>query len=74
MGGIEADNGNLRHGYRLRGRGEATGDVAAANGGLEAAECDVRRYFGGGKGAALEIQQVWRGQRRQGIIRVWCRD
>ena len=34
----------------------------AANGGSEAADYDVRRYFGGGKGVALVIRQAWRGR------------
>ena len=36
------------------------------NGRLEAAECDVRRYFGSGKGNTLVICQAWRGRGRQG--------
>ena len=40
--------------------------MAAANGFLEAAEFNVRRDFGGGKGAALGIHQAWRGKGRQG--------
>ena len=43
----------------LQGRGEAPGAMAVENGGLEAYECGVRRYFGGVKGAALGIRQVW---------------
>ena len=37
-----------------------------ANGGLEAAECYVRRDFGGGKGVVLGILNAWKGQGRQG--------
>ena len=50
----------------IQGRGEAPRVVVASNGSSEAAECDVRRYFGRGKGAELGIQKVWKGKRRQG--------
>ena len=33
----------------------------ASNGVQEAAECYIKRDFGGGKGAVLEIRQAWRG-------------
>ena len=59
MGGVESDTGDLRHGDRLRGRGKAPGSVVVTNGGPEAAECKFRKYFGGGKGAELEIWQAW---------------
>ena len=49
---------------------KAIGAVVAENGSLEAAECDVKRYFGGNKGAALEIRQAWRVKGRQGSSRV----
>ena len=52
--------------------------MVEAKGGQKAAEGYVKRYFGGGKEAALEIRQAWRGQRRmrQGCIgvRIWGRD
>ena len=48
MGGVAADTGGLRQGDRLRGRGEAPGAVVEENGGQEAAECYVKRNFGGG--------------------------
>ena len=51
MGGVEADNVYLLQGEGIRGRMEAPGTMVAANGGLEASECDVRRIFGGSKGA-----------------------
>ena len=44
------------------------------NSGSEAAECNVRRDFGGGKGAALRIRQAWREQGRRGGSRVRGRD
>ena len=47
------------------------------NGVQKAAEYYVKRYFGGGKGAALEIRQAWRERRRiQGYrgIRIWGRE
>ena len=40
--------------------------MVAANIDQKATECYVKRYFGGVKGAALEIRQVWKGPRRQG--------
>ena len=40
--------------------------MVVANNGSEAAECDVRRDFGGGKVVALEIQKAWRGPWVQG--------
>ena len=45
------------------------GALLAENGDEETADCYVRRYFGGGKGVALEIRQAWQGQRRQGSSR-----
>ena len=33
-----------------------------ANIGHKAAECYIKRDFGGGKGAALEIRKAWRGR------------
>ena len=39
----------------------------AGNGGSEAAECDGRRDFGGGKGAALGTQQERKGWMSQGV-------
>ena len=38
---------------------EALGAVVEVNGGQKAAECYIKRYFGGSKGVALEIRQVW---------------
>ena len=57
-------------------RREAPGAVVEANGGHKVAECYVKRYFGNGKGAALEIRQAWRGRRRQGRrgVRTWGRE
>ena len=38
-----------------------------ANGGQKEAECYDKRYFGGSKGAALEIRKAWQERgRRQG--------
>ena len=65
MGGGATNPGGLQQVYRLRGRGEATGIVVAANGGQEAAECYVKRDFVGSKGVALEIWQTWWGLRIQ---------
>ena len=48
--------------------------MVVANGGSEVAECDVRRYFGGGKGAALGIWKEWPGRGRQGGSGVWFRE
>ena len=61
---------------RIRGRGEAPVSVVAGNGGQEAAECNVKIDFAGGKGEALEIQKVWRGQGRQLIsgVGVQCKE
>ena len=59
MGGVKADTGDFRQGDRLRGRGDAPEAVVVAIGGSTSAECDVRRYFGNGKGSALGIQQKW---------------
>ena len=59
MGGVEADTGDLRQGDRLRGRVDAPEAVVVASGGSTSDECDVRRYFGNGKGSALGIQQEW---------------
>ena len=39
--------------------GGGAGAVVEENGGPEAAKCNVRIEFGGGKGAALEIRQAW---------------
>ena len=40
--------------------------MVLAKGGSEASGCDFRRYFGGGKGAALGIWQAWKGRGMQG--------
>ena len=48
--------------------------MVAANGGFEEAECNIRRNFGDGKGAALGIQQVQRGWEKQRSSGVWCRE
>ena len=45
-----------------------------ANGGLEEAECNVQRDFGGGKGAVLRFLQAWRGRGSQGGSEVWYRE
>ena len=42
------------------------GAVVGANGVQKATEFYVKKYFGCGRGAALEILQAWRGRRRQG--------
>ena len=42
------------------------GSMVAKNSGQEAADFYVKRDFGGGKGAALEIRQVWWGRGIQG--------
>ena len=39
--------------------GEGTGALVVSNGFQKEAECYVKRYFGGGKGAELEIWQAW---------------
>ena len=52
-------------------RGEGSpGAVVKAIVGLKAAESYVRRDFGSDKGAALEIRQAWREQRRRQRRRV----
>ena len=51
MGGVEADTGGFQQGYRIQGRGEATVSVVLKNGGPEADDCNVNRYFGEGKGS-----------------------
>ena len=38
MGGIDANTGDLRQGYRLKGRGETPLAMMSVNSGLEAAE------------------------------------
>ena len=47
-----------------------------SNGGQKAAECYVKRNFGGGKGEALEIRQEWQGRIRQVRrgVRGWDRE
>ena len=77
MGGVESNIVGLQQGYSLRGGGGGEpGAVVESNGDQEAAELYVKRYFGGGKGAALEIRQAWQGRRRQGSSGVggWCRE
>ena len=75
MGGVVSNLGGLRQRDRLRGGREAPGVVVTENGGQKAAECYIKIDFGGGKGAALEIWQAWRGRRRQGHrgVRLWVR-
>ena len=46
----------------------------AENGVLEAAEFNLRRNLGDGKGATLVIQQVWQERGRKGGGRVWFRE
>ena len=53
VGGVVTNIGGLQQGDRLKGMGEAPGAVVAANGGQEAAECSVKRYFSSNKGSAL---------------------
>ena len=50
--------------------------MVEANDRQKSAECYVKIYFGGGKGAALEIWKVWWGKRRQGCrgVRIWSRE
>ena len=76
MGGVASYLGGLRQRDRLRGGREAPRDVVEAIGGQKAAECYVKRDFGGGKGAELEIRQAWRERRRQGHrgVRRWDRE
>ena len=52
------------------------GAVVEANGGQKSAECYVKRYFVGGKGVGLEIQNVLQGRRIQGSrgVRIWGRE
>ena len=61
MGGVATNIGGLRQPDRLQGIGEAPEAIVAANGGQEAAEFYVKRYFGCGKGEALEICQARQG-------------
>ena len=71
MSGIAAYLGGLRYRDRLRGGREAPGALAEANGVQKAAECYVKRDFGGVKGSALEIWKAWQERRRrQGRIGV----
>ena len=58
-------------GYKVRG-----GALVEENDDQEADECYIKRYFGGGKGADLEIRKAWRGRGRQGSSRFGfrCRD
>ena len=61
----------------LLGGRESPGAMVEANCGQKLAECYVKIYFCGGKGAALEIWQAWREQRRrQGRsgVRLWGRE
>ena len=51
--------------------------MAEANGGQKVAECYVKRYFGGDKGAALEIWHAWQERRRRKGrrgVRGWVRE
>ena len=64
MGEVAYNLGGLIQGYRLQGSKEVSGAVVESNGNQEAAEFYVKRYFGGDKGAALEIRQAWRERRR----------
>ena len=45
-----------------RGGGGGLGAVVVANSSLEAAEFNIKRDFGRGKGAAFGIRKVWQGQ------------
>ena len=47
--------GGLWQRDRLQVTGEAPGAVVESNEGQKSSECYVKRYFGDGKGAALEI-------------------
>ena len=69
-----ANTEDLWQGDRILGRGEALWNLVVANGGPEAAECDVRRDFGGDKGAALGTRQTWKRQGRQVRSGVWYRE
>ena len=42
--------------------GGGLGAVGGANSSLEAAEFNIKRDFGRGKGAAFGIRKVWQGQ------------
>ena len=44
--------------------------MVVSNGGQEGAECYIKRDYGGGKGATLEIYKVWRERNREGISEV----
>ena len=57
MGGVASYLGGMWQRDRLRGGREALGSMVEANIGHKSAECYVKKYFGGGKGEALEIQQ-----------------
>ena len=51
--------------------------MVKANGGQKSNECYVKRYFGGSKGAALEIRQAWKERRRRNGrrgFRIWGRE
>ena len=76
MVGVVSNLGGLCQIDRIRGRRETPGSMVAANGGQKAAELYVKRYFGGGKGVALEIRKVWRGRMIQIHIgfRGWGRE
>ena len=67
VGGIATNLVGLQQGDWLRGTRETPGAVVATNSGQEAYECYVKRYFGGGKGEALEIRQAWRGGGDRGV-------
>ena len=58
------------------GGGGGLGAVVEVNGGQKASEFYVKIDFGSGKGAALEIQQAWWRQRRQGRrgVKIWGRE
>ena len=59
MGGVASYFGVLRKRDRLQGGREAPGAV------VEEIGCYVKGYFGGSKGAALEIRQAWKNRRRR---------
>ena len=76
MGGVKSNIGGLRQGDRLAARWEEPGAVMTANGSQEVSLCYVKKYFGVGKGAALEIWQAWQGWGRHGSsgVRVQYRE
>ena len=75
MGGVASNFVGLRQREIFRGRKEEPGAVVAANSSHKSADFYIKRYFGSGKGEALETQKAWQGSRRQGCrgFRGWGR-